>query len=169
MWSARQSSTPTYVRVTIHATGGRLPWSARPCRWPAAQTERRSRFTRFFRVTALSKRISRGLVLDGTSPGTGAASPAPGRRACASLACPAPVFGLSSLPCDRGCVSTDRMRTCAWAEDSVRYRHAFFQVMVERRQRPASFPRTVRASPFLVLFAGCGGTLTTREPFRIYL
>ena len=151
MWSARQSSTPTYVRVTIHATGGRLPWSARPCRWPAAQTERRSRFTRFFRVTALSKRISRGLVLDGTSPGTGAASPAPGRRACASLACTAPVFGLSSLPCDRGCVSNDRMRTCAWAEDSVRYRHAFFQVLVERRQRPASFPRTARASPFLVL------------------
>ena len=122
MWSARQSSTPTYVRVTIHATGGRFPWSARPCRWPAAQTERRSRFTRFFRVTALSKRISRGLVLDGTSPGTGAASPAPGRRACASLACTAPACGLRCLS-----GSGLNMRNGACALNSVRYRHAFNQ------------------------------------------
>ena len=122
MWSARQSSTPTYVRVTIHATGGRLPWSARPCRWPAAQTERRSRFTRFFRVTALSKRISRGLVLDGTSPDTGAASPAPGRSACASLACTAPACGLR---CSGS--SWLNMRNGACALNSVRYRHAFNQ------------------------------------------
>ena len=124
MWSARQSSTPTYVRVTIHATGGRLPWSARPCRWPAAQTERRSRFTRFFRVTALSKRISRGLVLDGTSPGRALASPAPCPACSAPLAHPAGGW----LRCSRCLAGSGlNMRGSACALDSVRYRHAFNQ------------------------------------------
>ena len=94
-------------------------------------------FYALFPSDCLIKRISRGLVLDGTSPDTGAASPAPApaqsRSACASRV----RVVRHRRPIFRSVCSGDDMRIGACAGDSVRYRHAFFQAVIEGRQRPS--------------------------------
>lgn len=104
---------------------------------------------RFLLVTALSKMISCGLVLDGTSPGGSAAlSACP--RLCRALADPPHPRTGRPLPMVWPVVSTfGRMRRCACARGSVRYRHAFVQGIFDRTPETlVSLPAT-GVSPFV--------------------
>ena len=81
-------------------------------------------FYALFPSDCLIKKDLKGLVLDGTSPGTALASPAP------CPACSAPLAHLAGgwLRCSRCLAGSGlNMRNGACALNSVRYRHAFNQ------------------------------------------